>query len=239
LKTLNVEIEPKNMIKKYEINSYIFYSICYVRSKIQILGQFNKCKEVFLYTVAENYLKGENLENLKLIINTPKDFEIKAKRVIETIDMFSTVNKWGKSIIYKINTLISNFYIIDLPKQWFKFPQLISLIMLIISSCHIFDIKYNDVKSFIDAIIEKKLPKNNYQSIFYFPRNWMLNILLILNNYEYLFKNEDPSYLYDWEKCANIDSNKYITQSGIKSLCYCNSLSNTLNKKLIKLKEKK
>ncbi len=246
MRSLDLKVEPKDMIDEYNTSAHILYSICYVKSKIQMLGYFNTCKEIFLYTIAKQYLKNKDLTDLKLIIKVPIDFESKAKCVIKTIDMFSAVNKWGKSSIYKINTLVNSF-IIDLPKQWFKFPQLMSIITLIIYSCYVFNTEHdsienfiNDViENFIDGVVEKNLLRNNFKSVFKSPRNWMSTIPLIINNYKYLFKDEDPSYLYNWVKCAGIDVNKYTKQSGIKALCFCSSLSSTLNKKIIKLEEKK
>lgn len=237
MKILDLEIYPTEYLIKYINKVHICYSICNINSKIQMLNHPTACKEILLHDIKENYMLSEkNFQYLKLLVILPTNSEFKLNQIIKTINMFSSVNNWGKLSIYKIDRLINNLYIFDLPIQWFKFPQLISLITFIIHSCYILNINnYTTIEEYINIVMKIKLSKHTIQSILNFPRNWMVNIPLIINNYDYLFKNEYSSYFYNCEKCADKNSYKYLKYSGIKSLCLYKSLNKILNKKLKQL----
>ena len=235
METLNLEICPTNKLTKYNFKKRLLYSICSIDSHISILEGFTTCKEIILNYLAELYIDNEKKLNPKLAICICPDFEDKVKQITKVIDMFGDVNSWGKTKIYK--TTHEKLYIVDLSQQWFKYPQLISIITFIMASCYEYEItKDGSIKDFIENIKERA-SKNSYEDTIFNPSTeWMDTIPLIMDHYDHLFEYEDPEYYYDYSKSAGGNSYMHITRSGIKSLCHYNSLSETLNEKLKYLK---
>ena len=238
METLNLEISPTNILPDYTYGKCLFYSICQVSLDIHVFDTFTLCKEIVLNYISEYYKEGGETSDLKLIIHVDSNFEEKSKQITKVIDMFSSINNWGKTNIYK--TIRKNIYIVDLPKQWFNYPQLISIITLIIASCYSYKItKDETIESFINNIKDGIWGNEEYMSLFYPPLDWIDIMPLVMNNYEYLFNGEDPEYYYDYNLCAHNDSYIHLSRSGIKSLCQYKSLSKTLNDKLIHLKRER
>ena len=234
METLPLKLKFEDTTLNYKNLHLILYSICNIKTDIQILKSFATCKEDLLRSISDVYIENRNKIDLKLIISTSISFDDKMEQIVKTINMFSSINKWSKVIVYK--TTQKNLYIFDLPKQWFKYPQLISIITFIIAAYINYKIAGIDtIKDFIEEVKKLHRGDEDHSSIFY-TTNWMDYIPLVMEFYDHLFKNEDPQYLYDCGKCADGDTYKYITRSGIKSLCLCRSLSNNLNKKLKYLK---
>ena len=234
METLNLELKFEDDILRYNGLDSILYAICTIKTDIQVLTYFTKCKEALLYSISNLYLENKNRTDLKLTIAASLNFDDKIKQIIKTINIFSSINKWGKVAVYK--TTHKNLYIFDLPKQWFKYPQLISIIMFIIASYCKYEIDNIDtIEDFIKEVKNLNIGEEDHDSIFY-TIDWINTIPLIIEFYDHLFEKENPQYLYDYDKCADGDSYEYIVKSGIKSLCLCRSLSDNLNKKLKCLK---
>lgn len=245
MNSLNLKINPKDKTFLYE-SSCTFYSLGIKEEYIKLLSNFVSCKESLIYCYFE-YIKKDYFSNLKLIVSfyatSYKNLKIKEKKMnqaVKVINMFGSINNWPIVKIYKIKLKYKTkiFFLFDLPYQWFKFPQLLSLITFIIDSYNIYDIKRDDtIKDFINTIKNENIIKNdnNSDSIFFKPIDWIDNILLIINNYNYIFKNEITNYNYNYQNCLTSSDYHFTVLSGIKSLCLFNSLNKSLNIKLKQL----
>lgn len=235
MKILNLNIWPTEKLLYYNIES-LNYAFCYVDTKITIIEEFTICKELLPFYIGKIY-SNINFSNLRLILDTSKIFKTKIKQIIKIINLFSKINNWEEVKIYKVKHK-KNLYIFNISKQWFEFPQLISIITFIIAGCYEYNItNCNSIKKFLYTIKTKCLNEHYNDSIFSSSNNWVYIIPLIINNYNYLFDMENSSYLYDYTKCANKNLSLFFSRSGIKSLCLGKSLSSSLNKKLKLLKE--
>ena len=246
MKTLDLELILQHKSEIYKSNN-IVYSVGIKNQNIILLSDFTYCKEVLMYfyhkQIEKSYFK-----NLKLIINfhsfSTEALKIKIEKInkaIKILNMFGSINNWPKIKIYKIKSNYTNmyFFVFDLPYQWFKFPQLLSLVTFIIESCSLYNIeKYNTIEDFIASI--KIDTKNNLNtiSIFFDIENWIDNIPLLINNYNNIFKNEISTYNYNNQNCLSKMDYDFSKYSGIKSLCQYKSLNTILNKKLKILGEK-
>ena len=246
MNTLNLKINPKNKILLYE-NDYAFYSLSKYsfhtkKNYIRLLSDFISCKESLIYCYSE-HIKKDYFSNLKLIVNfytaSYEDLKIKEEKMnqaVKIINMFGNINNWPVVKVYKVKLKHKTkiFFLFDLPYKWFKFPQLLSLVTLIIDSCHVYHIKKNNtIKNFIKLI--KNNGNNNDSSIFFKPIDWINNIPLIINNYDYIFKNETTDYNYNYQDCLTSAYYSFTKYSGIKSLCSLNALNTSLNTKLKQL----
>ena len=246
MNSLNLKIKSEDKFILYKSNC-TFYSLCIQEQYIKLLSELTPCKEMLIYLYSEHINK-DYFSDLKLITSfytaSYENLKIKKEKMdkaIKIINMFGDINNWPTTKVYKIKLKYKSkiLFLFDLPYQWFKFPQLLSLVTFIIDSCNIYDIKkYNTIENFIKSIkIEETTKINNrndvdYDTIFFNLIDWVDNLLLIINNYDYIFKNEISKYNYNDQEHFTSSIYKSTKHSGIKSLCLGKSLNTKLNTKL-------
>ena len=237
---LNLKIESEDKFILYKSNC-TFYSLCIQEQYIKLLSELTPCKEMLIYLYSE-YINKDYFSNLKLVTSFYTDSyenlkiqKEKMDKAIKIINMFGDINNWPITKVYKIKLKYKSkiFFLFDLPYQWFKFPQLLSIVTFIIDSCNIYNIKeYNTIENFIKSIKDNNSNNMDYDTIFFNLIDWVDNLLLIINNYDYIFENETSKYNYNDQEHFTSSQYKFTKHSGIKSLCLCKSLNKSLNTKL-------